>query len=75
LGQVGVLAGGCLLALADAAEKCGQVIGGELPVERPGGEVVAVYEGQQSLAELACAGEVVGRDDFLLDDREDDLVG
>ena len=42
-----MLAGGWLLALADAAEKRGQVIGGELPVEGPGGEVVAVYEGQQ----------------------------
>ena len=41
------LAGFGLLALADAAEQCGQVIGGELPVERPGGAVVAVHEGQQ----------------------------
>jgi hypothetical protein len=28
------LAGGCLLVLAGVAEQCGQVIGGEFPVER-----------------------------------------
>jgi transposase len=41
-----LLAGG-LLGLADAVEQCGQVIGSEFPVERPGGVVVAVHEGQQ----------------------------
>jgi len=41
-----LLAAGRLLALADAAEQCGQIIGGEFPVERPGGAVVAVHEGQ-----------------------------
>jgi len=70
-----LLADGRLLALADAAEQCGQVIGGELPVERPGGAVVSVQEGQQGMAEGAQAWEVVGREDFLLDDGEDDLVG
>jgi hypothetical protein len=67
-----LLAGG-LLALADAVEQGGQVIGGELPVERPGGAVVAVHEGQQGIAEGAQAWEVAGREDFLLDDRKDDL--
>jgi hypothetical protein len=66
-----LLAGGRLLALADAAEQGGQVIGVELPVERPGGAVVAVHEGVQGVAEGA-PGEVVGREDFLLDDGEDD---
>ena len=60
-----MLAGGCLLALADAVEQCGQVIGGEFPVERPGGAVVAVHEGQQGIAEGAQAGEVAGREDFF----------
>jgi hypothetical protein len=55
-----LLAAGRLLALADAAKQCGQVIGGELPVERPGGAVVAVHEGQQGIAEGAQAGEVAG---------------
>lgn len=74
LGQGGLLAAGRLLALADAAEQCSQVIGGELPVERPGGEVVAVHEGQQGMAEGAQAWEVIGREDFLLDDGKDNLV-
>jgi hypothetical protein len=75
LGPVGLLAGGWLLVLADAAEQCGQVAGGELPVERPGGAVVAVHEGQQGIAERTQAGEVAGGEDFLLDDGKDDLVG
>ena len=68
------LAGFGLLALADAAEQCGQVIGGELPVERPGGAVVAVHEGVQGIAEGAQAGEVIWREDFPLDNGEDDFV-
>ena len=68
-----MLVGGRLLALADAAEECGQVVGGELPVERPGGAVVAVHEGEQGMAEGAQAWEVAGGEDFLLDDGKDDL--
>jgi hypothetical protein len=68
-----LLVGGCLLALADAVEQDGQVIGGELPFEWPGGAVVAVHEGQQGAAEGAQAGEVAGGEDFLLDDGEEDL--
>jgi hypothetical protein len=63
-----LLAGRYVLVLAGAAEQCGQVIGGELPVERPGREVQAVHEGVQGVAEGAGAGEVAGREDFLLDD-------
>jgi len=59
-----------LLVLGDAVEQCGQVVGGELPVEWPGGAVVAVHEGQQGMAEGAQAGEVAGGEDFLLDDGE-----
>jgi hypothetical protein len=43
-GQIGLLLGG-LLAFADAAEHRGEVVGGEFPVERPGGLVVAVHVG------------------------------
>ncbi len=55
-----MLGGVRLLALADALEQCGQVIGGEFPVERPGGAVVAVHEGQQGMAEGAQAGKSFG---------------
>jgi hypothetical protein len=68
-----LLTGGRLLVLADPAEQGGQVVGGELPFEWPGGAVVAVHEGQQGAAEGAQAGEVAGGEDFLLDDGEEDL--
>ena len=74
-GQISLLAGGFLLALADAVEQCGQVIGGEFPAERPGGPVVAGHEAQQGGGQLLKAVEVVRGDDFLLDDGEEDLVG
>jgi hypothetical protein len=64
-----------LLVLADACHEFAQVGGGEFPVERAGGPVVAVYEGQQGDGKLVEAGEVVGGDDFLLDEGEEDLVG
>jgi hypothetical protein len=50
-----------------------QVNGSELPAERPGGLAVAGHEAQQGGGELAEAGEIDGRDDFLLDDGEEDL--
>ena len=65
LWTIGLLADGHLLVLAGAAEQRGQVIGGELPVERPGGAVVAVHEGQQGMAEGAQAGEVAGGEGFF----------
>jgi hypothetical protein len=74
LEYVGLRACGRLLALAEAVEQCGQVIGGELPVERPGGAVVAVHEGQQGKAEGAQARKVIGREDFLLDDGKEDYL-
>jgi hypothetical protein len=66
---------GSVLTGADPVEEPGQVCGGELPVERPGGLVVAVHEREQGAGEFIQAGEVVGRDDFLLDDGEEDFVG
>jgi hypothetical protein len=64
-----------VLTGADPVEEPGQVGGGELPVERPGGLVVAVHEREQGAGEFVQAGEVVGREDFLLGDGEEDLVG
>jgi hypothetical protein len=52
-------AGGFLVG-ADSLEEPGQVGGGELPVEGPGGLVVAVDESQQGSGELGRAGEVAG---------------
>ena len=48
-----------LLVAADAVHEAVQVAGGELPAERPGGLVVAVYEAQQGRGELPEAVEVV----------------
>src|SRR5580704_14385404 len=62
-----------LLVAADAVHEVVQVAGGELPAERPCGLVVPVHEAQQGGGELSEAGEVVGGDDFLLDDGEEDL--
>ena len=64
-----------LFAAADAVHEVVQVAGGEFPAERPGGLVVAVYEAEQGPGQMLEAGEVVGGDDFLLDDGEEDLVG
>jgi hypothetical protein len=67
-------AGGCLVVFGDAVEERGEVGGGEFPVEGPCGLVVAVHEREQGAAELVKAGEVVGGDDFLLDDGEEDYL-
>jgi hypothetical protein len=64
-----------LLVAADAVHEVVQVGCGEFPAERPGGLVVPAGEGQQGGREFLEAGEVVGGDDFLLDDGEEDLVG
>ena len=42
---------GGFLACADPGEQLGQVCGGEVPDERPGGLVVPVYEGEQGVLE------------------------
>jgi hypothetical protein len=62
-----------VLLVADAVHEVVQVAGGELLAERPCGLVVPVHEAQQGGGELSEAGEVVGGDDFLLDDGEEDL--
>jgi hypothetical protein len=66
-----------VLVAADAVHEAVQVASGELPGERPCGLVVPVDEAQQGGGKLSQtlseAGEVVGSDDFLLDDGEEDL--
>jgi tetratricopeptide (TPR) repeat protein len=52
-------AGGFLVG-ADSLEEPGQVGGGELPVEGPGGLVVTAGEGQQGGGEMGRGGEVAG---------------
>jgi hypothetical protein len=74
LWQAGWLSGG-FFAGADPSQRPGQVRGGVLPAEWPGGLVVAVGEGEQGSGELAGAGEIIGRDDLFLDDGEEDFVG
>ena len=46
---------------------------GELPLEGRGDLLVAAAEGEQSLFERGEVGEVVGGEDFALEDRELDL--
>ncbi len=56
--------------------RCEQVVEvgwGELPLEGPGGSVGARLEAGESLLDLVEAGEVVGRDDLALHDREVDF--
>jgi hypothetical protein len=65
--------GGCRVQLADAGEQADQVVSGESPVEGFARLVVAVFEGGETVADLVEVGEVVGGDDFALDDGEDDL--
>ncbi len=56
--------------LVDPVEQVVEVGGGELPLEGPGGGVVALLEVGESLPDLVEAGEVVGRDDLALHDGE-----
>src|SRR5262249_62317879 len=62
-------------ALSWASKRLQQVIeigAGEVPVERPGGGVIADFEGSQALADLVQAGEAVGCEGLALDDGEVD---
>ena len=62
-----------MFVAVDAVHEVVEVGGGELPAVGPGSLVVAIDECQQCPGELLQAGEVVGGDDFLLDDGEEDL--
>jgi hypothetical protein len=57
----------------DAVEQVAEVGAGELPVERLGHGVVAGLERGEPVADLGEAGEVVGCEDFALDDGEVDF--
>src|SRR5215218_7425885 len=59
--------------LLQAAQQPVQVRSGEVPVERHGSLLVAALEGQQASFDLGQVGEVVGRHDLALHDREVDL--
>jgi len=50
-----------------------EVVAGELPSEGRGDLFVAAAEGQELRLERVEVGEVVGGDDFALDDGEVDL--
>ncbi|MFB7323588.1 MULTISPECIES: hypothetical protein [unclassified Streptomyces] len=69
--------GGFFLVIGGVRVEPGQQIvqvgGGELPLERLCRGVVAVFECSEPVPDLAEVGEVVGRDDLALDDREEDL--
>jgi hypothetical protein len=52
-----------------------QVGGGELPLERLGGLVVAGFEIGEALCNDVGVVEFIGCQQFSLDDGEDDLVG
>ncbi len=51
----------------------GKVGAGELPLERHGGGLVAVLKGEEARLNLGQRGEVIGREDFALDDGEVDF--
>ena len=61
--------------LPDACQEAVEVGAGELPVEGPGGCVVVLLEGEDLAGELIEVLEVVGGEEFALDDGEVDLVG
>lgn len=58
----------------EAVEEIVEVFGGVFPVERAGGEVVAVFEGFQPVLDVGEVVEVVRGDDFALHDGEVDLA-
>jgi hypothetical protein len=59
----------------ESVQEFGQVVGGELPLERSGGLVVSFFEVRESLNDRVEVFEDVGREHFSLGDGEVDLVG
>ncbi len=57
----------------DAGAKLGEVVAGELPLERSSGRLIAALEFSQALLDLSQIGEVVGSEGLALDHREVDL--
>ncbi|HEU0088022.1 MAG TPA: hypothetical protein VFQ77_10290 [Pseudonocardiaceae bacterium] len=62
-----------MLVLVDPGQQVIEIGWGELPLERPGGGVVALLEGSEALFDLVQGGEVVGAEDLALEDGEVDL--
>ena len=61
------------VVIGDALKQPVKVVSGESPVERLGDGVVAVFEGGEAVGDPVEVDEVVGGDDFALDDGEHDL--
>ena len=59
--------------LVEPVEQIGEVLAGEVPLERLGDFVVAVLEGVERPCELGGVLEVVGVEQLALDDRVVDL--
>lgn len=59
--------------VGDAGDQRGEVAAREVALDRLGDLVVVALEGVESIDDGLQAREVVGREDFALDDREDDL--
>ncbi|MGH9116325.1 MAG: hypothetical protein ACRD0A_00110 [Acidimicrobiales bacterium] len=59
--------------VGESFEELGEVGASEAPLEGRGGLFVAALEGEQAGLDLGEVGEVVGGEDFALDDREVDL--
>jgi hypothetical protein len=59
--------------LGQAFHQESEVVAVELPLEGPGGFLVAMLEGEEAVFDLGQVGEVVGGEDFALDDGEVDL--
>ena len=57
----------------DAVQQVAEVGAGVFPVKRPGDGVVAGLERGEAAADLIQVGEVVGGEDFALDDGEVDF--
>jgi hypothetical protein len=57
----------------EPVEELGEVLAGEVPVERQGDLVVVAFELVERAGDLGGVGEVVGVEDVALDDRVVDL--
>ena len=53
---------------ADSGDEVGEVMAGEVPLERFGDLVVVAFEGVEAVDDSLQGGEVVGGQDFALDD-------
>jgi hypothetical protein len=61
-----------LVVVVESGQEFGQVCGGDLALEGTGSLVVARREGGQAVGYVVEVGEVVGREQFPLNDRQSD---